>query len=218
VILKEQVMKHSSLLMSVLGSSLVMGGAMFTAPRVAHSAGAWYLAGQVKMALGDTDGGLQLMSRAARQREQEQNVAAPKAKPSSSVQAKACPGSSALTPAKTSPKKEIQNAQVTDPQVNVQPAGFSFDTRTEPKVLMASAKFPPLPFEARELPGLTREQVQQMNETLRASERGWIESQRLINSERMAALRAAAQKHQVVRVVVNSHDAPDAPEAPQVTP
>src|SRR3954452_20603563 len=104
-------MKRSSILVTVVGSALLMGGAMYKAPRVTANPSLLYLAGQAKMALGDTTGGLQLISRAAREKQAEQ-MPIPQAKPQQTVAAsKVCSDRTALntqqptTVAKAEPKK-----------------------------------------------------------------------------------------------------------------
>jgi hypothetical protein len=163
-------MKRSSILVTVIGSALLMGGTMYKAPRVTASPSLLYLAGQTKMAFGDTSGGLQLISRAARQRESEQQIAIPQAKPQQTVTAsKACSEQLAVkvqpaVMAKAEPKKFEKKIEAA--------------SRVQPKVLMADMHFPADPFNGQhDVPGMTREQVARVAADYQQQVQRWTERQ-----------------------------------------
>lgn len=202
-------MKRSSILVTVIGSALLMGGAMYKAPRATASPSLLYLAGQAKMALGDTSGGLQLISRAARQRASEQQIAIPQAKPQQTVAAsKACSERTAVkvqptVVAKAEPKKFEKKIEVT--------------SQVQPKILMAGLHFPADPFNGQhDVPGMTREQVMRVTAEYQQQVQRWSERQ-AAREFKMAKLdRAGRGRHFEFRVVVP--EAPVMDEFPPVPP
>ena len=167
-------MKRSSILVTVVGSALLMGGAMFKAPRVTANPSLLYLAGQAKMALGDTTGGLQLISRAAREQQAEQ-MPVPQAQPKQAVAAsKACAEQTAvkshqpMVTAKAEPKKfEKRTVTVTAS------AGAN-----EPKLVMAKMSFSADPFNGQQdVPGMTREEVARVTAEYQQHIQRWTEKQ-----------------------------------------
>ncbi len=204
-------MKRSRLLMGVLGSSVMLGGAMFTAPRVTHSSSMWYLAGQFKMALGDTTGGLQLMSRAAKERQQEQGIQIPAAKPSP-AQTKTCSNRSQAAPAVATSKPRIENAKVDFPQA-------------KQRVLVAKLDVPENPFAGQDVAALTPEQIQRATARYEVVVQRWASEQ---NEQKLAMLHQRmneqakvlkARHPQFVHVVVpDALPFPEPPATPQVTP
>lgn len=188
-------MKSSGLLMSVLGSSILLGGAMFSAPRVTHNAGMWYLAGQVRMALGDTTGGLKLMSRAAKQRQADQNVQAPQAKPAQAQTAKNCGQRSTAKPDTSTPVAKVKQVRNTKP---IEKA----------RSIMASIRFPGDPFNgAADVPGLTREQIARVSTEYQREVRRWMSTEKqrqfeIAQLQKMKLVHPKLHGPQPVRVVV----------------
>lgn len=165
-------MKRSSILATVAGSALLMGAAMFRAPEVTANPSLLYLAGQAKMALGDTTAGLQLISRAVRQREAEQQqMPVPQAKPMVTVQApNACADRTAVKmqqptlSAKSEPRK-FEKKMVTV-MTSVRQPGF----------VMAKMSFPADPFNGhQDVPGMTREQVARVTAEYQKHVQRWTE-------------------------------------------
>ena len=208
-------MKRSSLLATIVGSALLVGGAMVTAPQVTANPSLLYLAGQAKMALGDTPGGLQLISRAAREKQNEQ-MPVPQAKPKQTVvqASKACSERTAVKAqeptlaAKVEPKK-LEKKTVT---------ATALARTTDPKVLMAKMSIPIDPFGGhQDVPGMTREQVARVTAEYQRHIQQWTDEQtarqfELAKLERMTARTAELMKGrhvQFIKVAV--------PEPPSVT-
>jgi len=200
-------MKGSGLLMSVLGSSLLLGGAMFTVPHVTHNAGVWYLAGQVKMALGDTAGGLQLMSRAAKERQHQQGIEAPVAKPSS-AQAKSCSKRKDAAPAMVTPMPKMQRAKA---RVAV----------PKPKLMLSSFVPPSSPFVGRDVTGMTPAQLKLVTAKYEAEVQRWVAEQRehrieIATLQRMDKAALKAHRSPMARGIVQPGYMPAPPLPPQV--
>ena len=167
-------MKRSSILVTVVGSALLMGGAMYKAPRVTANPSLLYLAGQAKMAFGDTTGGLQLISRAAREKQAEQ-MPIPQAQPKQTMAAsKACSDRTAL---KTQPPTVMAKAEPRTFEKRL--VRVSASARAiEPKLVMAKMSVPADPFNGQQdVPGMTREQVARVTAEYQRQVQHWTEKQ-----------------------------------------
>jgi hypothetical protein len=207
-------MKRSSILVTVVGSGLLMGAAMFKAPQVTANPSLLYLAGQAKMALGDTTGGLQLISRAARGREVEQQaMPVPQAKPTQAMQAsKACSERTATTVQQPTISAKAESKKFGNNVVVVKNPGTSF------RFVMAKMTVPSDPFGGhQDVPGMTREQVARVTAEYQQHVQRWSEEQasrqfEVAKLDRVAATISESMKGrhgQMIRVVV--------PEAPALT-
>lgn len=198
-------MNRSSILVMVVVSALLMAAAMFKAPQVTANPSLLYLAGQAKMALGDTTGGLQLISRAVRQREvEQQQMPVPQAKSTQATQASsACNDRSAMKPrqltmsAKAEPKK-FEKKMVTA-------------SAREPRLVMAKLSFPSDSFNGyEEVPGMTREEVARVTAEYQQHIQRWTEEQaaRQFEMAKLERLAARSSDHmkgrhsQFIKVVV----------------
>jgi hypothetical protein len=204
-------MKRSGILVTVVGSALLMGGAMFKAPRVTANPSLLYLAGQAKMALGDTAGGLRLISRAAREQQAEQ-MPVPQAQPKQTMAAaQACSERTAVQAqqptitAKAEPRKIEKKMLTVAAPVRAK----------QPKLVMAKMSFPADPFNGhQDVPGMTREQVARVRFEYRQQMQRWSEEQgaqqfEMAKLDRVAGRAAEAIKGrhpQFIKVIV--------PEAP----
>jgi hypothetical protein len=200
-------MKRSSILVTVVGSALLMGGAMFKAPRVTANPSLLYLAGQAKMALGDTTGGLQLISRAAREQQAEQ-MPVPQAQPKQTAAAsKACTERTAvksplpMVTAKVDPKKFEKRAVTVTASARA----------NEPNLVMAKMSFPADPFNGQQdVPGMTREEVARVTAEYQQHIQRWTEKQaarqfEMAKLDRMAGRASEAFKGrhpQFIKVIV----------------
>src|SRR4051812_22476066 len=211
-------MKRSSILVTVVGSALLMGGTMYRAPRVTANPSLLYLAGQAKMVLGDTNGGLQLISRAAREKQAEE-MPIPQAQPKPTMaSSKACSNRTAVTTQQPTMMAKAEPKKLEKQVVRVTASARSM----EPKMVLAKMSFPTYSFNGQEVPGMTAEQVARVTAEYQQQVQRWTEKQAAQQFE-MAKLdkMSGRERHfQFKRVVVPEppvmSDFP--PEPPRTNP